>query len=103
MLHKLTDETKKDLDLQLLHKVVMSGWPRTKEETPAEAKPYWKYRDEISCYKVLMFKGDNTIIPHSLQPEILQYIHAAHMEIEKSRTQARTAVFWPGISGTVYE
>lgn len=37
---EMTAETGKDLELQQLHKVVMSGWPRTKEETPVEDRPY---------------------------------------------------------------
>ena len=34
---------------QLWQKVVMNGWPQTKIQTPVETRPYWKYRDEISC------------------------------------------------------
>ena len=93
MLQKLTAETGKDPELQQLHKVVMSGWPRTKDETPVEVRFYWNYRDEISCYEGLMFKGIHIIIPRSLRPETLQRIHAAHLGIEKCRARARTAVF----------
>ena len=101
MLQKLTAETGKDPELQQLHKVVMSGWPRTKDETPVEVRPYWNYRDEISCYEGLMFKGIRIIIPRSLRPETLQRIHAAHLGIEKCRARARTAVFWPGINAAI--
>ena len=101
MLQKLTAETGKDPELQQLHKVVMSGWPRTKDETPVEVRPYWNYRDEISCYEGLMFKGVRIIIPRSLRPETLQRIHAAHLGIEKCRARARTAVFWPGINAAI--
>ena len=45
MLHKLTDETAKDRELQQLHKVVMAGWPQTRDATPLETRPYWNYRD----------------------------------------------------------
>ena len=103
MFHKLTAETKRDPELQQLHKVVMNGWPQTKEQTPIEIRPYWNYRDEISCYEGLMFKGDRIIIPQSLRPEILQRIHAAHLGIEKCRARARSAVFWPGINGAINE
>ena len=103
MFHKLTAETKRDPELQQLHKVVMNGWPQTKERTPMETRPYWNYRDEISCYEGLMFKGDRIIIPQSLRPEILQRIHAAHLGIEKCRARARSAVFWPGINGAIDE
>ena len=101
MLQKLTAETGKDPELQQLHKVVMSGWPRTKDETPVEVRPYRNYRDEISCYERLMFKGIRIIIPRSLRPETLQRIHAAHLGIEKCRARARTAVFWPGINAAI--
>ena len=103
MFDKLKDETKNDPELQQLQKVVMSGWPQTKAETPVETRPYWNYRDEISCYEGLMFKGDRIIVPHSLRPEILQRIHAAHLGIEKCRARARSAVFWPGINSAIDE
>ena len=50
-----------------------------------------------------MFKGDRIIVPHSLRPEILQRIHAAHLGIEKCRAWARSAVFWPGINSAIDE
>ena len=94
MFQKLTAETKRDPELQQLHEVVMNGWPQTKEQTPMETRSYWNYRDEISCYEGLKFKGDRIIIPQSLRPEIRQRIHAAHLGIEKCRARARSAVFW---------
>ncbi|XP_022791406.1 uncharacterized protein K02A2.6-like [Stylophora pistillata] len=101
--HKLRDETKSDPELQQLQKVVMGGWLQTKVETPVETRPYWNHRDEISCYEGLLFKGDRIIVPHSLRPEILQCIHAAHLGIEKCRARAQSAVFWPGINGAIDE
>ena len=50
-----------------------------------------------------MFKGDRIIVPRSLRPEILQRIHAAHLEIEKCRARARSAVFRPGINSAINE
>ena len=49
-----------------------------------------------------MFKGDRIIVPHSLRPEILQRIHAAHLGRECS-ARARSAVFWPGINSAIDE
>ena len=80
MLQTLKDETQKDPDLQQLKTVVMDWWPQIKDKTPAETRPYWNYRDEISCYEGLMFKGDRIIVPHSLRPEILHRIHEGHLE-----------------------
>ncbi|CAB4010309.1 Retrovirus-related Pol poly, partial [Paramuricea clavata] len=103
MFEKLVEETKKDAELQQLHRVVMDGWPQTKPETPLEIRPYWSYRDEISGYDGLMFKGDRVIVPHVLKPEMLDRIHAAHLGIEKCKARARGLVFWPGMNSAIDE
>lgn len=95
------DETKSDPELQQLQKVIMSGWPQSKVETPVETRPYWNYRDEISCYEELILKGYCISVPHNVRPEILQRIHAAHLG--KCRARARSAVFWPGINSAIDE
>ena len=103
MLQKLKDETQKDSELQQLNAVVMDGWPQIKDKTPAETRPYWNYRDEISCYQGMLFKGDRIIVPHSLRPEIPHRIHEGHFGIDKCRARARGAVFWPSINGAIDE
>jgi transposase InsO family protein len=81
----------------------MDGWPQTKPETPLEIRPYWSYRDEISGYDGLIFKGDRVIVPHVLRPEMLDRIHAAHLGIEKCKARARGSVFWPGMNSAIDE
>ena len=103
MLKKLKDETQKDQELQQLKTVVMDGWPQIKDKTPTETRPYWNYRDEISCYEGLMFKDNRIVVPHSLRPEILHRIHEGHFRIDKCRARARGAVSWPSINGAVEE
>ena len=103
MLQKLKDETQKDSELQQLNAVVMDGWPQIKDKTPGESRPYWNYRDEISCYQGMLFKGDRIIVPHSLRPEIPHRIHEGNFGIGKCRARARGAVFWPSINGAIDE
>ena len=79
----------------------MHGWPQIKDKTPAETRPYWNYRDEISCYEGMMFKGDRIIVPYSLRPEISHHIRKGHFGIDKCRARARGAVFWPSINGAI--
>ena len=81
----------------------MHGWPQIKDKTPAETRPYWNYRDEISCYEGMMFKGDRIIVPHSLRPEISHHIRKGHFGIDKCRARARGAVFWPSINAAIEE
>ena len=103
MFEKLVKETKKDAELQQLHTVVMNGWLQTKPETPIEVRSYWSYRDEVSCYDGLMFKGDRVKVPQVLRPEILDCIHTAHLGIEKCKARARGSVFWPGMNNAIDE
>ena len=101
MFAKLTEETQEDSELQQLYQLVMSGWPLKKTDTPVETRPYWSYRDEISCYDGLLFKGDRIIVPLTLRKEILSRIHEAHLGAEKCKARARGAVFWPGMNGAI--
>lgn len=48
-----------------------------------------------------MFKGNHIIVPHNLQPEILQRIHPAYLGTEKCRALASSAVVWPGINSAI--
>lgn len=94
MAQKLTAATR--TDLQQLHRVLKRDWPRTKE-----VRPYWNHMNEISCYEGLMFNGICIIIPCIHRPVILQHIHAAHLDNEKCRAWATTAVFWPALNAAI--
>uniref|UniRef100_H3AAN9 Uncharacterized protein n=1 Tax=Latimeria chalumnae TaxID=7897 RepID=H3AAN9_LATCH len=52
--------------VQQLKETVLQGWPRERSTVPLGARPYWCYRDEISVYDDILFKGDRVIIPSSM-------------------------------------
>ena len=56
---------------------------------------YWSYREELLAINGLIFKGERTAIPTSLQRKILSKLHQAHLGIEKTKLRARETVFWP--------
>ena len=45
-----------------------------------------------------MFAGERIVIPESMRQEMLQIIHEPNMGMEKTKSRARTAIFWPGMS-----
>jgi hypothetical protein len=94
---ELKEATECDPTLQILKKFTQDGWPE-KSEIPQNVRPYYSYRDEISEEKELLMKGNKLIIPKSLQREMLEKVHAAHLGIVKSKALAREAIFWPGLS-----
>mgnify|MGYP001557088947 CR=1 FL=1 len=94
-------ETKADEELQELHRVVMTGWPSSKDEVKHIILPYWNFRDELTVKDGLLMKLDRVIIPRSMRKSILQKIHIAHFGIEKCKNRARSAVYWPGINNQI--
>ena len=55
--------TSKDEVLQLLKEVILTGWPTDKKSLPAVLNPYYSYRDELSVYDGLIFRGERLVIP----------------------------------------
>ena len=99
----IQEETEQDSEMNQLRKVVEQGWPEKQEKIPKEIKPYWNFRDEITCMDGMLFKGDKLIVPAKLRPEMLQKIHEAHTGIVKCKLRARQSLFCPGMSKRVEE
>ena len=94
----LRESTKNDPELQKLITQVIDGWPSDKQNVPYELRPYWDYRDEISVYDGIVFKGERIIIPKSMQNEILHLVHYSHQGMVKSKQLARDVVYWKGLN-----
>ena len=61
---------------------VLEGWPSTPDEVPAEVKPYFQFRDEITGQNGLLFKGERLIVPAKLRKEMMERVHSSHLGIE---------------------
>lgn len=96
-LSEIRTATEKDSQLKLLKQTVLSGWPEERNKCPANPLDYWNFRDEISHYQGILFKGDKIIVPAALRQNKLEKIHTGHIGIERSRQRARDALFWPGM------
>ncbi len=95
---ELKNETSRDAELQMLHHRVVSGWPSENAKLEQELRPYWDFREEISVYDGILFKGERIIIPRSMQEHILTLIHSSHQGIVKSKQLARDVLFWKGMN-----
>lgn len=60
--------------------------------------PFWDFRDELSTYNGLIYRGERTVIPTELRATTLKTIHSSHQGILKSKQKARELVFWPGMN-----
>ena len=100
-LKQFQTETSKDETLRTLHKYVMNGWPKNKNDINPTSMPYFNIRDEISVANGLVLKGERIIVPLSMRKEMKQIIHSGNQGIEKCKARAREALYWPGMSAEI--
>ncbi|XP_048581557.1 uncharacterized protein K02A2.6 [Nematostella vectensis] len=97
-LKRIQKETECDETLQRLKETVLQGWPETKQEADPRVAEYWTYRDEISVYNGVLYKGERVIVPSSLRKTLMSRVHASHQGEQACLRRARDALFWPGMS-----
>lgn len=95
---EMVEATKHDQEIQELIKVTMSGWPNNQAEIHEWVKPYWNFREEISYYNGLVFKGMKLVVPKAQIPKMLYNIHRGHFGIQKCLSRAREILYWRGMS-----
>ena len=86
-------------------KIVENGWPEKKDELTDEAKPYWQFKNQLTCIDNFMYKGLKLIIPENLRIEMLTLIHETHLGIVKCKIRAREFMYWSAwydIRHTIY-
>lgn len=97
-LDKILLQTEQDLTLRKLKEYHKNGWPSCKQHCDNLVLPYWNIRDEIHVINNLLFKNNSVIIPWSMRSEILNILHEGHQGIEKTKSLARSTVYWPNIN-----
>ena len=55
-------------------------------------------RNDIHVTDGILLRDNRLIIPSAWRKDILQKWHISHSGIEKSKTNARMTVFWPGMT-----
>ena len=87
-----------DPTMQMLHRYAMEGWPQHKRDVPPSLQPFWNVRNDIHVTDGILLKDNRLVIPYVWRTDILQKLHISHCGIEKTKANARTTVFWPGMN-----
>jgi transposase InsO family protein len=95
---KIANATADDEQLQIVKQIIISGWPETRNELQDEAKPFWEFRDELSVYNGVLYRGQRVCIPMSLRSETMKAIHKSHLGIVNCKRRAKELVYWPGMN-----
>jgi hypothetical protein len=90
--------TNDDTELQALKSLIREGWPEDRRDLPPGMSLYWDFREELSIYNGVVFRGNRICIPKIMRPAMLQNLHKSHMGMVKTKQFARDLMFWPGMA-----
>ena len=97
----IVEATQEDPELKQLRKMIISGWPEMKAELAHNVGAYWDYRDELSTYNGIVYKGNRIVIPTSMRKDMLKRIHKSHLGMATSKQRAKDVIYWPGMNGQI--
>ena len=98
---EIANATKDDSQLATVCSYVRNGWPEYQRDISYDAKEFYQHRSELSCLDGMLLKGTKLVIPKMLRSDILERIHSGHQGINKCRTRASEAVWWPKINDDI--
>lgn len=96
-LAELREETRQDAVLSCLMKYIAQGFPDSRRDVHQQVRQFWPFRDELCIEDGLVLKGEQVVIPQTLQKEYLDKIHEGHQGVTRSQQRAKSSVYWPGI------
>lgn len=87
--------TMNDQILRTVSKYIKYGWPR--KIRCKNILPYFQCRNDLEMEKGCLFRGHRVVIPQLCRDRLLQELHKTHQGIVKTKSAARSRMWWPGI------
>ena len=89
---KLRNLTSRNPVLAKVRNFVHSGWPLLVQDQPAELKPFWHRKYELSVQDDVLLWGSRVVVPDQARPEVLLLLHETHLGISRMKSLARQFV-----------
>ena len=96
-LQQFQSETESDSTLMRLTDCIRNGWPNQRKEVEPNIRPFFTHGDDLILMHGIILKGNRIIVPSSMRPEMRKLLHSGHLGIEKTKTRARSSLYWPNI------
>lgn len=87
--------TNEDEILQIVIKYMTVGWPR--KIKCKNIMPFFNCKTELEVQDGCLLRGHRIVIPSRYRERMLKELHTAHFGIVKTKTAARSKMWWPGI------
>ena len=97
-LEEIRTELKKDDILKVVIHHVEHGWPANRRDVYGPLVKFWNERGNLTVHDGLLLRGRQLVIPASLRTDVLRHLHDGHQGITKTRENASSSVWWPGLS-----
>ena len=94
----IKQETQKNECLKQVYDYYVNGWPKIRDE---RFNPYKKRESELSVKNKCVLWGSRVIIPTSLQNDVLNTLHDAHLGASKMKSSARSWLWWPHMDASI--
>lgn len=91
----LRDATNGDPIFKRVINYVLNGWPR--KVTDTAIRPFYLCKLQLSYENGCLMRGHKAVIPECLQRRVLSELHSSHLGIVKTKAEARSRLWFPGI------
>ena len=62
---------------------------------------FWNEPRNLTVHEGLLHRGKQIVIPSSLRTNVLRHLYDGHQGITKTRENANSSVWWPGLSKNI--
>ena len=91
---EISEATKADVILSKVHNCILRDLPFP---SVPEFEPYRNVKNSLNIEGNVVLKDARVVIPKSLQNKLLETLHEEHMGVNKTKSLARSYVWWPSI------